>query len=163
MPHDLEMLAEAVRQGFAERLFDDVCAAFRLSEQIELPPYLLLSKAKAIQLASNTRGYTLDDARKSLVEATKLDPSFAQGWIELGHFYFAVDDDSRAATKCFEAAAPLCARLIRDLMIGHGKALAELGRYSDALIVLSSPQLLGDSEEVRLLRQEVESRAVAAR
>ena len=66
-------------------------------------PELWVLRGDALQLAEG--GTTsLEDARRSYLRAAQIDPSYADAYDSLGHFYFAVIDDAKTAIEYFEAA-----------------------------------------------------------
>lgn len=63
-----------------------------------------------IQLGSESCQHPLEEALRSFQRAIELDPKFAEGWDELGHYYDAVLDDEKTAREYFAKAK----RLRRD-------------------------------------------------
>lgn len=108
--------------------FEGATALFRASEHLHLPGRLLLVKAAAIQFGGNAAGYTLDDARACLLAAVEQEPDFAEGWLELGYFHYAVDEDLPQALQCFERAQTLASRTRDDALAGYEKVRVEMAR-----------------------------------
>jgi hypothetical protein len=100
---------------------------------------VLLLKAAAIQLAANAAGYTLDDARASLRAAVENETDFAEGWLELGFFYHAVDDDLPLALQCFERAQALSTTMRNESIRGRDKVLADMGTQARELVRDAAP------------------------
>src|SRR5439155_24166898 len=68
---------------------------------------VLVLWANLLQLQDEDHGPPLAAARLALKRATELDGENPMPWIELGHFLFALDDDTPAAVRCFSKAAAL--------------------------------------------------------
>jgi hypothetical protein len=131
LPLQVETLA---REGN----FEAICHLFASAPVATLTLPLLLEKARAIQRAEDCAGLTLDDARSSIRQATMLAPHLPDAWIELGHFYFAVDDDVAQAPVAFHQARS-CMKpgaVSNDLTLGEAKALLEAGRGCEALALV---------------------------
>jgi hypothetical protein len=137
LQNSMTKFALKISKLFAHKKFDQVCSEFEGQASELMSSNLYLLKATSIQLAQNT-SYTLQDARNSLEAAVKLEPNHTQAWLDLGHFYFAVDDSPVLAIECFGKARILIQKLNEDLVIGEVKALLELGRKQDALSILQS-------------------------
>ncbi|MFT3786815.1 MAG: hypothetical protein QM770_11720 [Tepidisphaeraceae bacterium] len=60
-----------------------------------------------IQMGDASTPHTLDDALNSYQRAVEADPSFADAWESIGHFYDVHVDDELAAQKYFDRAAML--------------------------------------------------------
>lgn len=108
--------------------FDGACKLFRAMDASTLPASLLMERSRAIQLAHDPAGLTLDDARSSLVLATVLEPGCLQAWVDLGHFYVSVDNNVGKALKAFGEARSRAEPLMNDLAAGEAKAMQELRR-----------------------------------
>jgi tetratricopeptide (TPR) repeat protein len=135
---DFEKVIPEITELMTSKRFDEVAQIFRHMEGLKLPVNLLVAKATAIQLANEPAGYELDDARNSLLKAVSLDPGYIDGWVELGHFYFALDDNPRAALTCFEFALPRVKNQYKNLVLATARALAELGKTDEAIEFLDS-------------------------
>jgi len=108
--------------------FDGACKLFRTVDASTLPAGLLMERSRAIQLAHDPAGLTLDDARSSLVLATSVEPGCLQAWVDLGHFYFSVDNNFSKALKVFREARSRAEVLMNDLAAGEAKAMEALRR-----------------------------------
>lgn len=131
-------LWSALLEMQGRRDFNKICQTFRMLEGEAFPASLLLLKATAIQLAQDSSGFTLDDARDCLELATALEPRNTQTWLDLGHFQYAVDDNSSAALDSFSKARQSIRDLTQDLLEGEIKANLELGRKATALKIYRS-------------------------
>lgn len=106
---------------------------FRAKEDNALPVDLLLLKAAAIQLAEDSHGYTLTDAKYALEVAREVDPFGTRSLIEMGYFQFAVEDDARASLQTFDEVANECENNLIDAICGKAKVLKELSGAQAAL------------------------------
>ncbi|CAN5506931.1 hypothetical protein BH11PSE7_BH11PSE7_06020 [soil metagenome] len=157
MANDADSLAAQVAALANTGSFDALCRLFASAPVTTLTPPLLLEKARAIQLAGDSAGLTLDDARSSIRQATMLAPHIPDAWIELGHFYFAVDDDAAQALVAFHHARA-CMKpgvVSNDLTLGEAKALVEAGRSREALALVDVFPAKEASAELLQLHKEL--------
>jgi len=105
-------------------------------------PQLLVMWADLIQLQESDEGPSLDDARAALQRASELEGPSPAALIELGAYYYAVDDDPAAANKTFDKAIRLCKRLLIDAILGRAKALGDLERSQEAFACLAQAYAL---------------------
>lgn len=96
-------------------------------------PQLLVLRGRLIQLQESPSGPTLDDAKSAFERAIDLDPESPAALIELGHYFYAVEDDSKRAAQCFEQAVHLTKQLLKDALMGQAKALSDLNHDQEAL------------------------------
>jgi tetratricopeptide (TPR) repeat protein len=68
---------------------------------------LWVIRGDLILLGPEESPHSLDDALRSYIRATEVDPDFAEAWEEIGHFYDAIRDDEVQAQKYFQEAARL--------------------------------------------------------
>jgi hypothetical protein len=128
MATSLAMLVRNIDALVSKQDFDGACKLFRSIDVSTLPASLLMERSRAIQLAHDPAGLTLEHARSSLILATSLEPGCLQAWVDLGHFYFSVDNDVGKAIKAFREARSRAEPLMRDLADGEAKAMEELRR-----------------------------------
>lgn len=100
-------------------------------------PRLLVLRAELIQLQEDEKAPGLDEAKADLQRAVELDEESPTALIELGRFLSAVEDDAGSAAKCFDKAASLCVRLLKDALLAQAEVLAELDRREEALACLA--------------------------
>jgi tetratricopeptide (TPR) repeat protein len=118
------------RQGHVDRALSQV---ERLLEEWPDNPRLLVMRAELTQLQENVEGTpTLEDAKSDLIRAAGLDEDSPDPLIELGYFLFAVQDDAKTASRCFDKAVHLCVDLLTQALVGHAQALSELGQEAKA-------------------------------
>lgn len=98
--------------------------------------HLHLLRAGLIQLQDEPTA-TLDDAKQSLGEAIALDEASPAAAIELGHFFDAVEDDPKAASKVYSKAIVQSRRLLVEALIGQTKTLLQLEKQDEALKCLA--------------------------
>src|SRR5260370_13633039 len=115
--------------------------AFRLAERLleEWPdnPHVLVMWANLLQLQEEKEGPALDKARAALERAVELDECAPMPLNQLGHYLFALEDDTRAADQCFSKAITLCKRYLREALVARAEALSELGHRQEALALLA--------------------------
>ncbi len=104
-------------------------------------PALLVLRGELIQLQAED-GPPLEDAAAALKRAVALDDRNADAWLELGHFQFAVEDDAKAAEKCFSRAIGASSAALVAALLGRAGALEELGRKQEAFDCLSVARYL---------------------
>lgn len=94
----------------------------------------LVSLAVAIQVGEPEAAPSLrlDDALQLLRWATKLAGRSADAPLELGHFLYAVENDSMAALDVVEAALTVLQGQTRDLLQLKVEVLQDLGRHDEA-------------------------------
>ena len=83
-------------------------------------------KSACIQLAEETHGYTLEDARTALVSAVQLDESRESPLRELGWFTFNIENDADQAVGLFEESLDSSIAHLVDALSGYMKAKKEL-------------------------------------
>jgi tetratricopeptide (TPR) repeat protein len=82
-------------------LADEAVRAFPLSARLSV------MRGNLIQLGPTDCPYSLDDALACYQKAIEIDPEFAEGWEDIGHFHHAVLDDEAAARRYFLEAERL--------------------------------------------------------
>lgn len=93
-------------------------------------PQLHILKANLIQLQEEPK-YELDEAEHSLRRAVELDNGAPTALIELGHYLDNVANKPESAAEVYADAVPIARRLHLDGLIGHAKALRQLGRKNE--------------------------------
>src|SRR5207237_7072181 len=100
-------------------------------------PDVLVVWANLLQRQDEDVGPPLEESRAALERAVDLDEQGPMPLIELGQYLYALENDNKAAIKCFTKAIGLCKRLLREALLTKAKALAELGHRSEALACLA--------------------------
>jgi tetratricopeptide (TPR) repeat protein len=108
---------------------------------------LHVMRAGLIQLQDGPTA-ALHDAKQSLEEAVALDEASPAAAIELGHFFDAVEDDPKAASKVYSKAIVQLRRLLVEALIGQAKALLQLDKKDEALKCLSELIRLSEDASV---------------
>lgn len=70
-------------------------------------PRLWCMRGNLIELGPADVPYDLGEALASYQRATEIDPSFAEAWEEIGHYYEAILDDDKSAAAYFARAHAL--------------------------------------------------------
>lgn len=90
---------------------------------------VLVLRARAIQLLEDDSRYPrLEDAKRSLVLATRIDPTAVNALNELAFYTFAVEDDSETALALFDRSISIGLKYVREAYLGRIKALVDLGK-----------------------------------
>jgi tetratricopeptide (TPR) repeat protein len=127
-----------VRHLWLAKKYEDALAEVsRLLKDWPDNPHLLVMWADLVQLQDTEEGPTLEDAKAAYQRATELDPQAPEALMELGHYYFAIEDDAESAGKCYAKAITLCKQFLKEALLAQAKALAERERESDALACLA--------------------------
>jgi tetratricopeptide (TPR) repeat protein len=158
---------EAVRRLAKMRHFERAFVKIdQLLKQWPDNPEVLVAWANLLQLQDADVGPPLEEARAALQRAVELDEQAPMPLIELGQYLFALEDDTRAASRCFTKAIALSRSLLKEALLAESKALAELGRRSEALACLAEAYWLSsrsaktagngrDEEEILTQLQEL--------
>lgn len=135
--------------------FDEMLEIFRSLDDrgYDLPPRFAVLKARAIQVANNSHGYTLEDTEQCLLKAIKDDENYIDAYIELAFYYYAVVDDARKALLFFDQAICRSKSCLREALTGKAKSLTDLGRSKDALTCLRDQVI--DEADFELIRKEL--------
>ncbi|UXY54038.1 tetratricopeptide repeat protein [Pseudomonas tohonis] len=115
-----------------EKSFNLVIEEYKNLKNEQLTPCLLIMKSTAIQLAEDSQGYTLDDAKEALFSALALDPENPETLMELGYFYYAVEDNTQNSITFFDDAAKKSRKILLNSIMGGINARLELGLKSEA-------------------------------
>ena len=129
----LERVRKAEKAGRIDQALAELEKLLELSPE---NPALLLLRAELIQLGSETAP-PLAEAKECLRLATELESDSPAGWLELGHFALAVEDDAQAAIRSFDQAIRRGRELLTEALAGKAKALAELRQREEALACLA--------------------------
>ncbi len=129
---------EKVRRLCDKAQYDRAFAAVeQLLKQWPDNPHVLVMWANLLQLQEEDVGPSLEKARAALQRAVDLDEQAPMPLIELGQYLFALEDDAKGASKCFDKAIALCKRMLKEALLGKAKALTELERSSEAFACLA--------------------------
>ncbi len=139
------------RRLWRDKRFDEALAAVnQLLEDWPNNAHLLIMRADLIRLQADEDGQpTLEDAKADLERATSLDEDSPSALIELGHFAYAIEDDSETASKRFQEAIQLCRSLLQEALIGRGKGSLRIESR------IGGPGLPGGSPVARLAQRPV--------
>lgn len=96
----------------------------RTHRSLDVPELVL--RGRCIQLASEGNALDLSDAEASFLEALTKDPVNVPALLELGWFYFAVEDDATRALPFFEKAALLSRQHLTEAEDGVAQCLEEV-------------------------------------
>lgn len=129
----LERVHRAEKAGRVDQALAELDRLMTVSPE---NPTLLLLRAELIQLGSASAP-PLSEAKDCLRLAAELESDSPAGWLELGHFAFAVEDDAKGALRSFDRAIRLCQEMLTDAWAGKAKALAQLQHREEALACLA--------------------------
>jgi tetratricopeptide (TPR) repeat protein len=130
-------LARVRRLWLAGKYEDALALVSRLLKDWPDNPQLLVMWADLIQLQDAEDGPTLEDAKAAYERAIDLAPQTPEALIELGHYYFTLEDDADSADKCYAKATTVCKQFLKEALLAQAKALAEREREADALACLA--------------------------
>lgn len=123
MADSLDKLATLI----AEERFDEVLllmSAIEASRSLTLPELLL--KGRSIQLASGKGTPPLSEAERTFLQILGQDGDYVPALLELGWFYFSVEDDAKRAMPLFERAISLSRSQLNEAIKGKEDCLEEL-------------------------------------
>jgi tetratricopeptide (TPR) repeat protein len=128
-------LDELLRSG----RFDDALVLLSSTEaNRELDLAELVSKGRAIMLASAQTTYPLATAEEAFQRALDLDPHHVPALLELAWYYHSVEDDSQRALPLFEQAIELSREQLTEAARGRAGCLAEMDSEAAASASLRS-------------------------
>ena len=138
----------------AYRLVEDLLTRYPASMEF------LVQRATIIQLL-NAKGNqelpSLSLAMQSLKEARELAPDAVEPLLELGHFAYAVNDDSAAGLEYFESAEEIAEAGLKEALVGQIRCHLDRGNRAQADRLLQRARLLfPDDDEVQMLHDEFE-------
>jgi hypothetical protein len=123
MDNDQERLAALIdKERFDEAL--SLISVIESARSLTLPELLL--KGRCIQLASGTGTPPLSEAERSFIQALEQDAEYVPALLELGWFYFLVEDDAKKAMPMFERVLALSLNQLREAIRGKRDCLEEL-------------------------------------
>ncbi len=116
---------------------EDFCKVLETLDSIEkkqsnLCSNLLILKGRCIQL-SDCKRYTLDDAKMSFYKALKTDEHNIQALIELGWFYYTIENHSKKAFSYFNKAMFLSKKEMLETIEGCSYCINEYGTINKAI------------------------------
>lgn len=134
----LKRALEKIRRLAAEARYERAFAeAEKLLHEWPDNPQVLVTWANLLQMQEADVGPPLEKAKAALQRAVDLDEQAPLPIIELGQYLFALDDDSKEASKLFARAISLSKRLLTDALICQAKTLIELGRRAEGMSCLA--------------------------
>jgi tetratricopeptide (TPR) repeat protein len=142
---------------------EDFVNALELIRQRErysaLGPDELVLKARILQLLPTKLRASLDEALATLQLALRLDSEYVPALLELGWFYYNVENQPRLALPLFERALEVSRADSVDAIVGLIRCTKEMGSADDALQVLVRATRLTDpriDDEVKELADDVD-------
>jgi tetratricopeptide (TPR) repeat protein len=110
----------------AER-FDEALSALSAIEASRiLTPWELVLKGRCIQLSSVGETPALGEAERYFLDALKQDGEYVPALLELGWFYYSVEDEAKKALPVFEQAVAVSLKNLREGLQGKRDCLKEL-------------------------------------
>ncbi|MFC4161652.1 hypothetical protein [Chitinimonas lacunae] len=155
MKDPIRMLRQKIEEAKATQDANTLTALYKQYEDAELPPHLMVDKARAIQL-SDGHEYQLESAEEILQMALENDPGCLEAYVELGYFYYAVNDDPAWAIKVFDCGMSRAKAFATELALGKAKALFELDQIEAALEIVNDPSFKNEQGFERLREEIVE-------
>lgn len=106
---------------------DGLLEFFRgLEQNANLTPEELVVRGRCILLGPEDNPYTLEDAERSYLQALEVDPTYIPAILELGFYYYTVEDDARKALPYFERVLALTRGHFTQAARGRSGCLVEL-------------------------------------
>lgn len=151
----MDVFLEKIIEKQSIRDFNEMLRLFRELDNhgYSLPPRFAVLKACTIQVADNSYGYSLHDVELCLLEVINNDENYIDAYLELGFYYYSIEDDCEKALKCFSNAIDKSTNHLREAIIGKTKSLADLHRHTEALACLD--EKLIDEKYFELIRKEL--------
>jgi hypothetical protein len=131
-------ILSVVNNALAEKDANRVAAIYKEYEGIDLPPVLMVSKARAIQLSDGFE-YSLKDAERLLRKAIQIDGYCLEAYLELGYLQYSINDNASEALIAFNQGLDRAVKMLADLQLGRAKALFELGAVEEAARIVEDP------------------------
>lgn len=145
----LAALSSLSAQG---KLADTLELIRRSEKQTRLIPSELVLKGGLIQLTPDDGTYELSDAEAAFVQALELDPDYIPALIELGSFYYSVEDNPAKASELFERAVRLGREQLTEAVIGLTGCLEEIRSREEAI------KFLQDVKRDALIQEKLDER-----
>lgn len=135
----------------------------------ELTPVELVQKGRCNQLAPDEGEWDLKDSEEAFKKALLIEPDYLPALIELGFFYYAVEDDSARALPLFERAVEISRLQLTEAAMGMAGCLEELQSQNEASAFLGDLHCGAlveeklDEEKREWLQQGIRARRPSAR
>jgi hypothetical protein len=119
--------ADALKLLISEEKFDEVLSLISGIEGTRrLTVSELILKGSSVQLSSGVGTPPLSEAERAYLDALEQDSEYVPALIELGWFYYAVEDDARMALPLFERAIAVGLEQLREAIKGKRDCVEEL-------------------------------------
>ena len=106
--------------------FDECLEEFaRVERQRLLLPNELVQKGRCVQLSDSEEG-SLQDAEEAFRRALDLDSDYVPALLELGWYYYAVEDDAPTALGFFKRALAVIKEYLKEARQGQEECLSEI-------------------------------------
>ena len=86
---------------------------------------VLIIKGACIQLGSGTAPYTLSDAEAAYKKALEIDPENLEALIEVGYYYFVMDNRADIARPYFDKALSIARIRLSEAIKGIAECISE--------------------------------------
>lgn len=121
-----KLASRRLQRLFDAHRFDECVEEFRkLEASRDLLPNELVQKGACLQLGSGETG-SLEDVEEAYHRALELDADYVPALLELGWFYYAVQNETEKALSFFNRATELLNEDAREAAEGREKCLNEL-------------------------------------
>lgn len=115
----LQELAESEDWDGCIRLFE------ALEQEGPLSAHELVQKSACLQIGSEELG-SLEGAEEALLAALDLARDYVPALLDLGWFYYAVQDDAETGLTYFQRAEEISRRTLAEALNGRNKCLEEI-------------------------------------
>lgn len=116
----------------SERFDEALSVLSSVEESRPLTADELVLKGSYIQLSSGVGTPPLNEAEHSLLEALRQDQDYVPALLELGWFYYAVENDAEKALPFFEKALATSLGELKEAIRGKKGCLEELKSSDEA-------------------------------
>ena len=121
-----EKLRRRLADAFKAEEWDDCIRLYeRLDAETHLTVYEQVRRNYCLQLGSGEVG-TLEEAEAALQKALKDAPDYVPAILELGWFYYVVQDDAKEALAYFKRAEELSRDSLAEALRGRNESVEEL-------------------------------------
>lgn len=119
--------AAILEKKFKTEDYDGALGSLReLEKERPLSARELVVKGRLVQLASEDASAGLHEAEAAFKAALEIDEGYVPALLDLGWFYYAVQDDSQKAIDFFRKAASINAEHLLEAVRGTAECLVEL-------------------------------------
>lgn len=130
---NMEEVRSQLKNMLSQQRFSEAIAFLHeIEKQRELTPAELVSMAHCNQLAPDEGEWDLKDSEKAFKKALSIEHDYLPALIELGFFYYAVEDDPARALPFFQQAIEISRLHLTEASMGMAGCIEELQSQESA-------------------------------